>query len=321
MKNEIMVSVLLVTYNHRKYIGECIESILSQKRSFGIEILIHDDCSTDGAQELILDYQRRYPDIIKPILQTENQYSRGKHNITGIFNLPRAQGRYVALLDGDDYWCDKNKLKKQVEYMETHPDVSLCFHAARVIREGGGPVNKRLMTPYSSSRLLSGRELVNKAGGAAFGSFMLRREILLPLPDFYYSCPVGDRPLELIAAMHGNAYYFKEPMSVYRFHTEGSWSSGQLSGDYGKKQREYAESMSRMYREFDRESGGEFHEEALRAAERLAYLVEVNLRNYKEIYSDKNRELYRELSLWDRLGIALQYRMPFLYYAIRRLRV
>ncbi|MGP1588510.1 MAG: glycosyltransferase [Oribacterium sp.] len=313
MTREIMVSVLLVTYNHGRYIGECLEHILGQKRDFGIEILLHDDASTDGAQEIIRDYQRRYPELVKPILRTENQYSRGKTNITGLFNLPRAVGKYVATLDGDDYWCDPYKLKKQISYMEAHPDTALCFHAARVLREDGGPVNTALMTPFPRSRELDPRELVDHASGAAFGSFLLRREILLPLPAFYFTCPVGDRPLELIAAAHGKAYYFREPMSVYRFHTAGSWSSGQFSGDYAEKQRRYAAQMAETYREFDRETGGRFHRETENAAARLRFLTELNLRNYPEIYAERNRGYYRELCLRDRVFLRFEQRLPALY--------
>ncbi len=313
MVNPIMVSVLIVTYNHKKYIAECLNHVLSQKRNFRIEVLIHDDASTDGAQEIIKEYQRRYPDIIKPILQVENQYSKGKINITGIFNLPRAIGKYVAVLDGDDYWCDENKMQKQVDYMEAHPDVMLSFHAAKVIREDGGIVNEKLMTPYDHSRELTGSELVDKASGAAFGSFLIRREILEPLPKYYYDCPVGDRPLELIAASHGKAYYFKEAMSVYRFSIAGSWTASQLSGDYEEKQRIYAEKMRKTYEEFDRETQGRFHEEAENAANRLTFLTEVNLRNYPMIYADENRKYYKELSMRDRGFIRFQHLFPGLY--------
>lgn len=311
--SEICVSVSVVCYNHAKYIGECIENILRQKRRFRLEILIHDDASTDGTQEIIKEYQRKYPDIVKPILETENQYSKGKTNITGIYNLPRASGKYVAMLDGDDYWCDKSKLQKQVDYMEVHPEVVFSFHAAKVVREDGGLVNEGLMTPYPGSRELSPSELISKSSGAAFGSFLIRREILNPLPAYYYDCPVGDRPLELISASHGKAYYFKEAMSVYRFQIPGSWTSTQLSGDYEEKQRSYAMRMEKTYEEFDRETGGRFHKESVEAAERLRYLTEVNLRNYPEIFSGKNRKYFQELSLRDRAFIRFQRWLPGLY--------
>lgn len=315
-----MVSVCIVTYNHAKYIGECLEHILSQKRDFRIEILIHDDASTDGAQEVILKWQKRYPDIIKPILRTENQYSRGITNITGAFNIPRAVGKYVAVMDGDDYWCDAHKLEKQVRYMEQHPECVFTFHAAKVEAEHGALVNASLMRPYIGSRVVTPQELVDKAVGTPFASFMLRRDILMPLPEYYFDCPVGDRPLELIAAAHGDAYYFDEPMSVYRFGIGGSWTESQMTGDYRRKQELYAERMRKTYEAFDVSTNGRFHVEAVRAADRVKFLTEVNTRNFTEIYKDKNKAFRAELSLHDRFFIGMEYRMPWLYHMLRSIR-
>lgn len=317
-KYDFKVSVCVVTYNHREYIGECLDSILAQKRRFGLEILIHDDASTDGAQEVIRDYHSRYPDIIRPILRTENQYSRGKVNITGLFNIPRASGKYVAVLDGDDYWCDPCKLQRQVDYMEAHPDCVFSFHAARVVDAEGKAVSGTSMRPYRGDRALSGAELVGKTGGIPFASFLLRRDILLPLPDYYFQCPVGDRPLELIAAAHGSAFYFDREMSVYRFSHAGSWTSTQLSGDCREKQKRYAQAMAETYRLFDAETGGRFHQEAQEAAARIRFLTAVNVRDFREIYRKENRGFLRELSRRDRFFIGFEHRLPLLYRQLQR---
>jgi glycosyltransferase involved in cell wall biosynthesis len=103
-----------------------------QKTTFPIEILIHDDCSTDGTDAIIKEYAEKYPDIIKPLFETENQYSngyRGKMDIT--FNYSRSQGKYIATCEGDDYWTDPLKLQKQVDFMETNPEYSVCFHRCK----------------------------------------------------------------------------------------------------------------------------------------------------------------------------------------------
>ena len=110
----VMVSICVVTYQHAKYIRQALDSFLAQKCDFDFEILIHDDASTDGAADIIAEYEQRYPDKIRAILQKENQYSQGITNISGAFNFPRARGKYIALCDGDDYWCDENKLAIQV---------------------------------------------------------------------------------------------------------------------------------------------------------------------------------------------------------------
>ena len=129
---EKMVSICCITYNQRACIRDALEGFLSQRTSFSYEILIHDDASTDGTADVIRESAERYPDLIFPILQTQNQYSQGLTNISGTFNFPRARGKYIAMCEGDDYWTDPEKLKRQVEFMEANPDCSLCFHSARV---------------------------------------------------------------------------------------------------------------------------------------------------------------------------------------------
>ena len=313
----IMVSVCVVTYNHGRYIGECLDHILGQKRDFEIEVLIHDDASTDNAQEVIRGYQERYPDIIKSILRAENQYSKGITNISGAFNFPRAVGKYVALTDGDDYWCDPEKLKKQVSYMEAHPECVFTFHSAKVISEDGALVNGELMRPYKQSCVVKPEELVDKAVGSPFASFLLRREIVEKLPDYYVDCPVGDRPLELMAAAAGDSYYFDEPMSVYRFAIGGSWTESQMTGDYIRKQEKFAEDFWKMYRRFDEATGGRFHEAAMRAGERNEFLTKVNVRDFKEIFKPENKAFFSELNFRDRFFIGFEYRMPKLYKWLR----
>jgi len=101
-----LVSICCLTYNHAPYIRDAIEGFLMQKTNFPVEILIHDDASTDGTADIIREYETRYPDIIKPIYQTENQYSKGV-KISWEYQFSRARGKYIALCEGDDYWTDK----------------------------------------------------------------------------------------------------------------------------------------------------------------------------------------------------------------------
>lgn len=123
-----LVSVSTITYNHKDFIGRCIEGVLSQKTNFKIEYLIHDDCSTDGTTEIVKRYAEKYPDVIKPMYETENQYCKGGPWGSIVYNYPRAKGKYIALCEGDDFWTDPYKLQKQVDFMESHPEYSVCFH-------------------------------------------------------------------------------------------------------------------------------------------------------------------------------------------------
>src|SRR5690554_4624359 len=123
--NNPLVSISCITYNHAPYIRQCLEGFLMQQCDFEYEILIHDDASTDGTSDIIREYQKKYPEIIKPIIQKENQWSQGVRGMMARFNFPRAKGKYIALCEGDDYWTDPLKLQKQVDFLEKNPNYSL----------------------------------------------------------------------------------------------------------------------------------------------------------------------------------------------------
>jgi len=120
-----LVSVCTITYNHAPFIRQCMDGVLMQKTSFPIEHLIHDDASPDGTGDIVREYEARYPDIIKAIYQTENQFSKGTPMLSK-YLFPKARGKYIALCDGDDYWTDPLKLQKQVDFLEAHPDYAMC---------------------------------------------------------------------------------------------------------------------------------------------------------------------------------------------------
>lgn len=133
--NNPLVSICCITYNHAPYIRKALDGFLMQEPPTGVnadeswyEILIHDDASTDGTTDIIREYTVKYPNKIFPLYEIENQYSQGKENIIDMYNFGRAKGTYIAYCEGDDYWTDSLKLRKQVDFMESHPDYSVCFH-------------------------------------------------------------------------------------------------------------------------------------------------------------------------------------------------
>ena len=123
--SKIKVSISCITYNHEPYIIECIEGFLLQKTNFAYEILIHDDASKDKTASIIREYEAKYPDIIKPIYQSENQYSKHGGGMNIKYNFPRARGKFIAMCEGDDYWTDPYKLQKQVDFLEANKDYVL----------------------------------------------------------------------------------------------------------------------------------------------------------------------------------------------------
>lgn len=134
MNCEPLVSICCLVYNHESFLRDCFNGFITQQITFPIEILVHDDASSDNSAGVIKEYTDKYPDLFKPIYQSENQYSKG----VDVFqlNAQRAIGKYIAVCEGDDYWTDPNKLQMQVDFLESHPDYSMCFHGAEEKNEG-----------------------------------------------------------------------------------------------------------------------------------------------------------------------------------------
>lgn len=312
-----MVSICCITYNHGDYIRETLEGFLSQKISFPIEILIHDDASTDNTQQIIREYTARYPHVIRPILRTENQYSKGISNIS-VFNFPRARGRYIAMCEGDDCWICPDKLQTQVDYLEAHPGCALCFHSARICAVDGSMAGGR-MRPYTGDRIVQPEDIVDKPSGYPTASLTFPAEIIKELPDYYLDCPVGDIPMQLMMACRGYGYYMDRDMCVYRVGVAGSWTSLMKQGGYENKQRRYYGEMREMYQAFDRVSGGRFHRQAERAADRIYFLTQVNTKRYGQVMKKEYREFYKELDLRTRFFIRFEILAPGLYRGLQRL--
>lgn len=221
MGEKIAVSVVCMAFNQENYIREALDGIVMQKTTFRMEVLVHDDASTDQTANIIHEYELMYPDIIKPIYQTENQYS--KHNGT-IHRLlsDQASGKYIALCEGDDYWIDPYKLQKQYDFMETHPEYSLCGCSTLQLNEYTGKI-----MPFSITKVdrdFSLNEFINPSNGRPFPtvSFFMRSEIYQTRP--LWGFPVGDLPMTYYAAMKGKVRMLADTMCVYRRYSKGSWT-------------------------------------------------------------------------------------------------
>ncbi len=125
-KNDCLVSILCTAYNHEQYIRSALESFVSQKTNFAFEVLVNDDASSDGTAAIIREYEEKYPEIIRPFYQVENQFSKGIGYIYENIFYPKARGKYFAFCEGDDYWTDESKLQRQADFLESHPDYSAC---------------------------------------------------------------------------------------------------------------------------------------------------------------------------------------------------
>ncbi len=216
-----LVSVYCMTYNQEKTLAQAIEGIVNQKTDFPFELIIHEDASTDGTAAIVREYAARYPHIIRPIYQTENQFH--SCNLIKSFIHPMSRGKYIALCEGDDYWTDPDKLQLQVDHMEGDASCTLCFHAVQQLSPDGKLMNYR---PLKSSGEVSA-SLVIKRGGlfCPTASLLFRRDVMDTWPAFREQADVYDYPAQVLAATMGRVHYIDRIMGVYRFASEGSWTA------------------------------------------------------------------------------------------------
>lgn len=219
----VIVSVKCATYNHAPYIRQCLDGFVMQKTNFRFEVIVHDDASTDGTTEIVREYAEKYPNIIKPMYEEVNQYSRNLSAMNDAINK-RLVGKYVAICEGDDYWCDPLKLQKQVDYLESHPKSVLCFHPNyRLFPDG----KKKVNAPKNKKDEYNPKDIILGGGGfmATSAMLFLRQYYLMDKdrPDFFKSSPIGDVPLRLFLASKGTIGYIDDVMSVYR-KGQGEWT-------------------------------------------------------------------------------------------------
>ncbi len=246
LNSEIKVTVCCAVFNHEKYLEQALLGMINQITDFRYEILINDDVSTDNSRKILLEYQKKYPDLIRLIFQKENQYSNGKRIFADIL-VPHAKGKYLAICEGDDYWTDNYKLQKQVDIMENHPNCAFCVHKVRDVDKNGN----KLKGTYPLEALKSGEITQEKFTTMLFApcrywfhtsSFMLHSEALQRFngryPEFMQVAGVGDVPLTWLVALDGNVYYIDEEMSCYRRDIDGSWSNKMQTREYRRKSTE-----------------------------------------------------------------------------------
>lgn len=216
-KTKPVVSILCITYNHEKYIAEALDGFVRQETDFPFEVIVHDDASTDSTAKIIKDYQKRYPEVIKPILEKQNRYSKdGVRFVADMLNM--AQGEFIAQCEGDDYWTDPQKLQKQIDYMRANPDCTICFHPVRVTFTDS--TQEDYVYPQNiNTNDFTLLELINQ-NYMQSNSVLFRRQT-------YKNYPTDIAPLDwytnLYHARRGGIGFINETMAVYRRHQGGIW--------------------------------------------------------------------------------------------------
>ena len=225
--SDIIVSICCITYNHEKFIRQCINGFLLQKTNFAYEILINDDASTDKTADIIREYVVKYPTMIKPIYQTENQFSKGLGAMNVRFNFPRAQGKYIAMCEGDDYWTDPYKLQKQVDFLEANSEYGLIHTDIEYV-----DTQSNVTFPHNNVYNEFKSHIKN---GYIFDYYLNNHGFIMTVSCMFRSSLIDNKSsnnwfvfdywLFMEIARQSKVYYFPEKTCAYRINPEGLMSS------------------------------------------------------------------------------------------------
>lgn len=210
-----LVSICSITYNHAPYIRECLDGFLMQKTDFPFEIIINDDCSTDGTTEIIKEYAKKYPDLIHPIFHDENQYQNGIRCMFQKFVFPKARGKYIAVCEGDDYWTDPLKLQKQVDILEKNPHLSVCATDCMSLNM---TTSTKKYHKHTNQNMITLKDLLHKGNLLSTLTIMFCSSHMTELSKIHIgqNWVMEDFSLWLWLASKGNIYKLSEPTAVYR---------------------------------------------------------------------------------------------------------
>ena len=297
------VSIICNTFNHEKYISRVLQGFVDQKTTFDYEVLVHDDASTDNTAAIIKDFQYRYPSIIKPIYETQNQWSISPRNIMDI-QLKRVQGDYIAFCEGDDYWIDPNKLQYQVEALKRNRNSIMCAHAAYTYVNGK---KKSKIQPYKEDKILGFEETMLGGGGyLATNSILVRTDAFLDMPDFMN---LYDYTIQMYGALKGGIVYINRFMSIYNFMNENSWSKRR------KTDVSYSIKMNNMFIDIFNKLNEytNFKYKALIDNRIKQYLFENKWYSGKLKDITKDKDIMDAISKRDKFKLSFRMRFPALY--------
>lgn len=237
----------MITYNHEEFIAQAIESVLMQETNFAVELIIGEDCSTDGTRAIVCDYKKRYPERVRVLLHERN---RGVH-FNFVATMKACCGQYIALCEGDDYWTDPYKLQKQVDFLENHPDYSICFTRATIFSENNTYQPCEVPALGGHIRSLAIEDLLRE-NPMATCSVMFRRGLFAELPSWYFKLAFGDWPLHILNAQYGKVGYIPEVMAAHRLHAGGVYTSRRVIDRLFEKLK--------FYKLIDKHLNGEHHQ-------------------------------------------------------------
>lgn len=308
LEEKILVSIICNAYNHEDYIKDALEGFLKQKTNFAFEVLVHDDASTDKTADIIREYESKYPKIIKPIYQKENQYSQKIH-IGPTYQFPRAKGKYIAFCEGDDYWTDSYKLQRQFDALEEHPEVDICAHTAnRVNAQTKETIS--LIKPSQEDVIFTAEEVIAGGGGfVATNSLMCRVELVKNVPEFRRFLML-DYTLQIQGALRGGMLYLKDNMSSYRVMAKGSWTSNILKD----KERNiiHMQKINKMLEILNKDTAFVYEGTIKERMKSYNFLIFMLNCEYKKLLLPEYKKQFQKLNIKERIKIRLKAHFPFL---------
>lgn len=312
------ISVILMTYNQKDYIEKAIDSVLCQKTNVDYDILIHDDCSDDGTYEIILNKQKEYPNKIKIIKEESRRFLIDGFNMMIYkYVVPHVDSKYIAYLDGDDYWCDENKLQKQYDFMESNKDYSMCFHCAYQLKNDNDFSSKWFIDEEGDIDM---SDLINDKPGIkiATSSIFLKSEVFKDFSEWRKKYPVEDVPLYMTAILYGKVHRLKDIMCVYRQFASGSWSS--QNRDDSNRKIKHLKDLTSATIEFDEQTNYKYHELVIKQIEGCDFRIAYIKKDFKKIFSKQNKRFINRLNIKERMIMLLEYKMPKAYNFLKKVK-
>lgn len=314
---EIAVSVCCLVYNHEKYLAKCLDGIINQKTKFKFEVLIHDDASTDNSRKIIESYAKKYPEIIKPIYQTQNQYSKNV-NINFVYQYPRVKGKYIALCEGDDFWIDEYKLQKQYDCMEKNVHCSLCTHIVKGVDIFENTISKTFPINSFSNNILKADEIIKhictiesypfQTSSFFYRSKYIKELILNEIPTFMKLVKSGDMTHLLYLISKGDIFYIDEVMSCYRIGTEESWSMRMKHNHSLRTQHQNNYILA--LQEYDKYTNYKYTDIIQLDIKQRRFSIFKEEFNLKMMKSNQYRKMYDNLSLIEKIFYSIGYYIP-----------
>lgn len=230
-EEQIIVAIYCLVYNHEPYLRDCLEGFVMQQTNFPFVAIVHDDASTDNSAAIIREYEEKYPDIIKPIYEAENQYSKRDGSVGRIMNaaIDATAAKYVAMCEGDDYWTDPNKLQKQVDYMESHPECAVCFHPVMVHDQQTGEEYQDTLTKVPQITTIHDLARLNNYIHTPSVMYRYNPKVSETMSQLG-KLGVGDYLSHMLYAENGNICKLPDYMAVYR-QGVGVWTGPNSDGE------------------------------------------------------------------------------------------